>query len=171
MGYMLNHTLPKRNKQNKWYVTWNEYARHYYPPYVSGWYYITTPNVAARICEEAVDHPYFWIDDILATGILPEALDIKLRQLPENYWLEYYELLECCLRDMVTKFIRCDYVVGPNGGRNNLIYEFNEALRNCDVWKNCTVRSAKQTLNKVCVAFRDRTIFSGGQPEVHVVKL
>ncbi|XP_026734273.1 beta-1,3-galactosyltransferase 5-like [Trichoplusia ni] len=172
MGYMLNNTKPKRNKENKWYVTWNEYSRTEYPPYLSGWYYITTPGAAAMVSEEAIYHPYFWIDDIFVTGILTEALDIKLRQLPDNYWLEYYELLECCLKDMIKKSIKCDYVLGPNGGRNNLIVEFNNALRNCSSWQNCKPRTEKQSLNKVCVAYKQRTIFSdGGKAEVRSIRL
>ncbi|XP_059053275.1 beta-1,3-galactosyltransferase 5 [Achroia grisella] len=171
MGYMLNNTKPRRNKQNKWYVTWEEYPRNEYPPYLSGWYYITTSKIAARICEEAIYHPYFWIDDIFVTGIVPEVLDIKLKQLPKDYWLEYYELLECCLTDMVMKSIQCHYVVGPNGGRDSLLLEFNEALRNCDNWKNCTQRTSEKSLKDVCVVNKERNIFSKGNAEVHFVSL
>lgn len=168
IGYMLNSTKPRRSKQNKWYVTWDEYPRHEYPPYLSGWYYITTPRTAARISAEARYHPYFWIDDIFVTGLITEYLDIKLQQLPEDFWLEYYELLECCLRDMIKKFIRCNYVVGPNGGRNNLIVEYNEAISHCS---NCTVRPVSESLNKVCVAFKDRDIFGNGEAQVKYIKL
>lgn len=172
MGYMLNHTKPRRNKENKWYVTWDEYPKIQYPSYLSGWYYLTTPKVAAKLCNEAIYHPFFWIDDIFVTGILTESLDIKLRHLPDEYWLEYYELLECCLNDMIKKSIRCDYVVGPNGGRNNLIVEFNDAIRHCNTWRNCTKRTVDESLNKVCVAYKQRSIFSdGGQAEVQYIKL
>ncbi|KAI8425091.1 hypothetical protein MSG28_006951 [Choristoneura fumiferana] len=105
MGYMLNNTKPIRKHLNKWYVTWEEYPRNDYPPYLSGWYYITTPNAARRVTNEAIYHPYFWIDDLLITGLLTEALNIKLVQVPKGFWLEYYELLECCLRDMIKEKI------------------------------------------------------------------
>lgn len=171
IGYMLNNTKPRRDRQNKWYVTWEEYPRNEYPPYMSGWYYITTPNTAARLSNEAMYHPYFWIDDILITGLITEALNIKLIHLPKGFWLEYYELLECCLRDMINKNIMCDAVVGPNGGRNNLILEFNDGLSLCNKLKNCTKRNEEQSLDKVCVAFRERSIFSDGKPEVQFIKV
>lgn len=171
LGYILNNTKPRRNKENKWYVTREEYSRKNYPAYLSGWYYITTPKTARKITEEAIYHPKFWIDDILITGLLTEALHIKLRQLPRDYWLEYYELLECCLRDMINKQINCDSVVGPNGGRENLIVEFNDAIRNCDKSKKCTKRDESTPLKKVCIVNSERTIFSNGQPQVELYKL
>ncbi|XP_026760539.2 beta-1,3-galactosyltransferase 2-like isoform X2 [Galleria mellonella] len=171
IGYMLNNTKPRRSKQNKWYVTWEEYPRNEYPPYLSGWYYIITSKVATSLCEEAMYHPYFWIDDIFVTGILTESLNIKLKQLPEDYWLEYYELLECCLTDMIIRSIRCNYVVGPNGGRNNLMLEFTEAIRNCDDWRNCTRRVSEKSLKNECVVNKERNIFSNGTAEVHFVRL
>ncbi|XP_063831387.1 beta-1,3-galactosyltransferase 5-like [Ostrinia nubilalis] len=171
VGYMLNNTKPRRNKENKWYVTQEEYVWNDYPPYLSGWYYIATSDVAARLCEEALYIPPFWIDDIYITGILSKAIGAKLTQVPQDYWLEYYELLECCLTDMINKFIRCDFVVGPNGGRNNLIVEFNQALNHCDQWRNCTARPKERRLKDVCVVNRERDIFSDGQGEVHLLKL
>lgn len=170
MGYMLNNTKPRRNKENKWYVTQDEYVWNDYPPYLSGWYYITTPDVASRLCDEALYFPPFWIDDIYITGLLSKAAGIGLHQLPLDFWLEYYELLECCLTDMINKSIRCDFVVGPNGGRNNLIVEFNEAVRKCDQQNNCIARPADRPLKNVCVVKAERNIFSNGQGEVHLVK-
>jgi hypothetical protein len=170
MGYMLNNTMPKRSKQNKWYVTQEEFMGAKYPPYLSGWYYITTSNTARKLCDEAIYHPYFWIDDLYITGILREVVGIQLKHIPKDFWLEYYELLECCMSDMMKKFIRCDYVVGPNGGRNNLIVEFNNAVGNCDQWRNCTSRLIGRPLKKVCVVNRDRDIFSNGQGEVQLIK-
>lgn len=171
MGYMLNNTKPIRQHQNKWYVTWEEYPRNDYPPYLSGWYYITTPEAARRVTNEAIYHPYFWIDDLLITGLLTEALDIKLVQVPKGFWLEYYELLECCLRDMIKEKIMCDTTVGPNGGRNNLIVEFNGALNLCWNTKKCSPRTKEKDLAKVCVAYRARSIFSDGKPEIKYLRL
>ncbi|KAJ8708046.1 hypothetical protein PYW08_010412 [Mythimna loreyi] len=96
-GYITNNT-PERDRDDKWYVTWYEYPRQEYPPYLSGYYYITTPHVAAALCEEAVKLPYFWIEDIFVTGILTESLGIELTQLP------------CA--DCLQIYIDCDYVGG-----------------------------------------------------------
>ncbi|XP_061721421.1 beta-1,3-galactosyltransferase 2-like [Cydia pomonella] len=89
MGYMLNNTVPKRDNTNKWYVSLEEYPKKKYPTYVSGWYYVTTPTVAAKLINEAKYHPYFWIDDVLVTGILIGALNIRIIQMPDEFWFEY----------------------------------------------------------------------------------
>ncbi|CAG9789274.1 unnamed protein product [Diatraea saccharalis] len=167
MGYMLNNTVPRRNTENKWYVTHQEYNLNKYPTYLSGWYYITTTSVASKLCDVALyQSHHFWIDDIYITGILSNIIGVKLKQVPKDFWLEYYELLECCMTDMIKKLIRCNYVVGPNGGRNNLIFEFNESLRNCDKQKNCVERSVGRPLKDLCVVYRERDIFSNGRGEV-----
>lgn len=171
MGYMLNNTKPRRNRQNKWYVTQNEYEHSSYPTYVSGWFYLTTPQLANKITEIARYHKYFWIDDIFVTGILTEALGIKLNHVPQGFWLEYYELLECCLRDMIIKNIECTYTVGPNGGRNNLILEFTAALNHCKKSSICRKRTATNVLEKNCIAYKDRAIFSDGKAKVELLKL
>lgn len=162
MGWFLNNTRPRRNKKSKWYVSWHEYSRTKYPLYLSGWYYITTPRVAAMVCDEAIYHPFFWIDDVFVTGILTEALAIKLRKLPDNYFQINAKFMKCCVNDMIKKSIKCDYVIGPNGGMNNLIVEFNNALRNCNSWQNCTARAESEPLDKVCVAYKKRKTFRRG---------
>lgn len=169
LGYMLNNTRPRREEQNKWFVTMKEYSHSFYPPYLSGWYYVTTPQVATLISNVSQYYSNFWIDDILITGILREMLNLPLRNVPDNFWLEYYELLECCIRDMINKHIKCPYIVGPNGGRNNLIFEYHEALNKCKS-NNCIDRSIG-SLKEDCVAFKDRAIFGNGQPKVEIINL
>lgn len=169
LGYMLNNTVPQKNSQNKWFVTLDEYSYSIYPKYVSGWYYITTPKTAGKIVEIAQYNKYFWIDDIFVTGILTEALGIELQHVPDNFWLEYYELLECCIRDMIVKNISCNHIVGPNGGRNNLILEFSETLKNCE--SKCTNRSEKRELKNDCILNKDRSLFGDGKPDIELLKL
>ncbi|XP_063387166.1 beta-1,3-galactosyltransferase 2-like [Cydia fagiglandana] len=89
MGYMLNNTEPKRNNTNRWYVSLEEYPNKEYPPYVSGWYYVTTPPVATKVINEAMYHPYFWVDDVLITGILIGALNITIIRMPGEFFFEY----------------------------------------------------------------------------------
>ncbi|KAJ8713986.1 hypothetical protein PYW08_007606 [Mythimna loreyi] len=99
LGYINKDVKPERNKKSKYYVTLDEYPRQVYPPYLSGFYYITTPRVAAALCDEAIYHPYLCIEDIFVTGILAEALNIMLTELPNTYWID--------------NIMNCDYVVGP----------------------------------------------------------
>ncbi|XP_061721392.1 beta-1,3-galactosyltransferase 2-like [Cydia pomonella] len=89
MGYVLKNAQPRRDNTNKWYVSLEEYPKKKYPTYVSGWYYVTTPAVAAKLINEAKYHPYFWVDDVLVTGILIGALNIRIIQMPDEFWFEY----------------------------------------------------------------------------------
>ncbi|KAL4720030.1 hypothetical protein ACJJTC_009272 [Scirpophaga incertulas] len=169
MGYMLNNTVPRRQKQNKWYVSEVEFTGSMYPSYLSGWYYITTSTVAKKISDEAIYHQFFWIDDIFITGILRKIVGIELKQVPKEFWLEYYELLECCITDMIKKSIQCPYTVGPNGGRVNLIIEFNKIIEQCNQWRNCSTKAIKP-LKDTCIVGKERRIFSDGQGAVQLIK-
>lgn len=88
MGHIMENEMPIRNALSKWYVSKYEYLRDYYPPFLSGLYYITTPKTAYRIIQEAkryVKHQrYLWIDDVFITGLLSKALNITLSQLPQK---------------------------------------------------------------------------------------
>ena len=39
--YALNQTEPKRDPNNKWYVSHQDYPAEYYPDYCCGWAYVT----------------------------------------------------------------------------------------------------------------------------------
>ncbi|RZB41646.1 beta-1,3-galactosyltransferase 5, partial [Asbolus verrucosus] len=123
-GYILRDMLPIREPANKWYVTKEEYRHSKYPPFVSGWFYVTTPKIAGKLVFLSHYFDYFWIDDVYVTGILTQKLRIKLYDL-KKYFTLYPEFLQCCMND-IQKRLDCDILVGPNGGDNNLFYEFNK---------------------------------------------
>ncbi|XP_073950457.1 beta-1,3-galactosyltransferase 5-like isoform X2 [Choristoneura fumiferana] len=152
MGYILNNTEPVRDNRTKWYVSREEYAKDEFPPYLSGGFYVTTPNTARRVIKEAKNHPYFFLEDLFVTGFMTQVLNIKLIQLPKGFWLHYYELLKCCIDDMIFKRIMCDAIVGlpPDDGENDLIVTFNDAIRSC---QNCSARTKEEALDKVCEAY------------------
>ncbi|GJQ75040.1 hypothetical protein Trydic_g9659 [Trypoxylus dichotomus] len=81
VGYILRGMSPIREPANKWYVTWDEYEPAHYPTFVSGWLYVTTPHVAIEISNMANDDNYFWIDDVLVTGIFAQKLKIRYLNL------------------------------------------------------------------------------------------
>lgn len=55
---------PLRDKSSKWFVSPEDYALERYPPFLSGWAYITTVVAAKEIVERSESSPYFWIDDV-----------------------------------------------------------------------------------------------------------
>ena len=80
IGAVFAGTAPIRDPENKWYVTKEEFPEDSYPPYMSGWLYIATPDVAAKLVAAAAKQPFFWVDDAYVTGVLRhrEASDIRM---------------------------------------------------------------------------------------------
>ncbi|KAJ1523459.1 hypothetical protein ONE63_001314 [Megalurothrips usitatus] len=73
---VLTGSLPKRSYRSKWRVSFKEYSRAMYPRYCAGWAVLYSPDVAMRLYREMQGEPFFWIDDVLVTGLLPERLGI-----------------------------------------------------------------------------------------------
>lgn len=55
---------PLRDKSSKWFVSREEYPLESYPPFVSGWAYVTSITAAKELVERSESSPYFWIDDV-----------------------------------------------------------------------------------------------------------
>ncbi|XP_043200733.1 beta-1,3-galactosyltransferase 5-like [Amphibalanus amphitrite] len=66
---------------SKWRVSRADWPRQYYPPYVSGWLYIASQDVARALVMQSTVVPFFWIDDVYVTGILAEQLHVTVRGL------------------------------------------------------------------------------------------
>lgn len=171
LGYVMKGMKPIRVLANKWFVTMSEYRKAFYPPFVSGWMYITTPQTAEKLVSQAMTTPYFWIDDVYVTGILASKIGIRLKDIkPDNIYLEYSELMDCCIADMMNKNISCEYSVAPNGGDNNKFVKYVTALDYCSV-RDCTVRPNDKPLKKTCVAAKNLLPLEKGKPVVNVLKL
>lgn len=136
LGYVVKNGRPDRSARSKSYISPMKYIHNYYTSYLSGWYYITTPETAHRIAKQAVHHAFFPIDDVFITGKLKNSLNITLKELdPQYYSINAYK----CFKYMTKKFvIPIHPVVGQNVGRGNLIVEFYKFLQDCNIWRNCT---------------------------------
>ncbi|XP_052888994.1 lactosylceramide 1,3-N-acetyl-beta-D-glucosaminyltransferase [Anopheles moucheti] len=149
-GYMFRNKKVIRLQANKWYVSRDEFAADVYPPYLSGWLYITNQKTARTLVAESQVGSFFWIDDTFITGVLAQRLQIPLTAL--NRWFSSNsEFLDCCIRDMKRYAYQCDYYVGPNGGNGKLIMEFIQELERC--YDNaCYQRPPGKSLTATCVA-------------------
>lgn len=171
LGYVMKAMRPIRNRANKWFVTYSEYSKSFYPPFLSGWMYFTTPLTASRLVQMASNFPYFWIDDVFISGMIASSLNIKLLDVRNSsIFLEYYELMKCCLEDMLNKNIYCEFAVGPNGGDDNMLIKFDNALSHCDKIK-CSKRPSNLPLKDTCVTSKDLMPFHKGNPVVDIIKL
>lgn len=156
-GYVLRGMVPIREPANKWYVTQEEYELTSYPTFVSGWFYITTPKTCDRLFNLTNSTKYFWIDDTYITGILAQKLRIKHYRINKHFAV-HSEYMYCCINDVRTKNLDCDILIGPNGGNNNLFYDFNTAMNICNL-KLCEQRNVP--LNETCVAEKKLSLGRG----------
>lgn len=158
-GYILKNMIPVREPANKWYVSKAEYSSNIYPDFVSGWLYITHPWVASRLIDYAESsREYFWIDDVFVTGILRQALNIKIQNISELYTTDY-RYLECCIKGRAN-LLKCEFLIGPNGGYTELQVRFKEFAKFCHA--NCSVRKESNLVGKTCVvAYKEQSLHKG----------
>lgn len=133
-GYIFRHVQPIRKRQNKWYVSDNEFRENEYPDYLSGWLYVTIPKTA-RALVLAASEPFthiFWIDDTWITGVLRAKKLIPIDESLNDRFSANSQFLDCCITDMQKHNYKCPFLAGPNGGDHALIKKYNEAVKiNC----------------------------------------
>lgn len=160
-GYIFRNVVPIRNRQNKWFVTEDEFSGNEYPDYLSGWLYVIIPRTARSLVIAASEPftPIFWIDDTWITGILRDKKHIPIDDSLNERFSANSEFIDCCITDMKEHKFKCPFIVGPNGGDNALIKKYLETLNtHClletsDVNQNtCTERgSSTPSLKETCV--------------------
>ncbi|CAG9822550.1 unnamed protein product [Phaedon cochleariae] len=165
-GYVLRNMVPIREPANKWFVTEEEYSLSAYPLFVSGWFYVTTPQTCKNLVNLSNTTRYFWIDDTYVTGILAKKLRIKHYDI-KKYFTVHSEFLDCCLDDIRSRNLNCEILVGPNGGNPNMFYEFNNAIQICNM-NLC--RNRTSPIDETCVAKKVDNL-GRGQGSINSYKL
>lgn len=166
MGYLLKGIRPIREPASKWFVTQSEFPGPTYPPFLSGWLYITTPKDSKTLVEASKTVRYFWIDDTYVTGLLAQVVGISHQDI-HQYFTLHPEYLECCIQDEIHL---CDYIVGPSGGDHVLLLNFQRHAVSCQERK-CLQRSSHRALNRTCVAKRKISSLRQGHGEVKPVRM
>lgn len=75
--YLYPMSLVKRSHRSKWYVPVQEYPKSYYPPYCAGWTVVMSMDVVIRLYLESSSIQYFWVDDVVVTGILAQRAGVQ----------------------------------------------------------------------------------------------
>ncbi|XP_046382470.1 beta-1,3-galactosyltransferase 5 [Ischnura elegans] len=198
LGYLLKGMKPIRDPLNKWFVSMKEYPKTYYPPFLSGWMYVTTPEIVSRIVRIAQEHrspptvkdsylSFFWIDDVFVTGILSGLVGAKLIDF-SRYFGVHPQYFQCCVEANVIgrahksisdeESLLCDYVVGPSGGDMDLLMKFMEDAKKCWIMGELCIGSTNSTHStKTCVVGRGgaydwvRRPFKSGEAILKTIKL
>jgi hypothetical protein len=122
---------PVRDKASKWYVSRDDYAPSKYPPFVSGWAYVTTVQAASQLVRHSESSPFFWIDDIYVTGILAALSGVNLVDIRTRFTV-FVDHLKCCLRNHPIT-VACDYIIGPSGDDAELVEAFHRQSLRCRI--------------------------------------
>lgn len=167
-GYVLTNLTAIREPANKWFVKKEEYEPSIYPPFLSGWFYITTPSVAGKLAKLANERKYFWIDDVFITGIIAKELKYVLHDIKHKF-AHHAEYLHCCMQDLKAHNYNCPVMVAPNGGDDNLYFTYNEIMSKCYLYP-CKKRPKDKILETTCVTKKE-TYIGHGKPLVEMIRL
>ena len=74
-----------RRLESKWFVSKDEYHLSYYPPYCGGLAYIVPFHLLRSLADASYDVPFFWVDDVYATGLLARQAHIGHAQISAYY--------------------------------------------------------------------------------------
>lgn len=71
------------------------------------------------------------------------------------------------MRDVTKHSYDCEIMIGPNGGDNNLFYEFNKVMETCAT--GCLKRP--NPLNETCVAEKKFEMLGRGNAKIESIPL
>lgn len=94
----------KRSHRSKWFVAVRDFRPNFYPTYCSGWTIVMSTDVVLRLYVESANLTYFWIDDVVVSGILVQRIGIEHASLD---WWDYsfqWSPLQAWLRRMSSKW-------------------------------------------------------------------
>lgn len=75
-----------RDKRSKWYISEDEFAEDFFPPYCSGSVYIMTWDVVRDMYEASRYTEFFWVDDFYVTGLLVQKIGgVEHKKLNDKY--------------------------------------------------------------------------------------
>lgn len=117
-----------RDLSSKWYVSELEYPNSTFPPYCSGWAYLTRPRTALLLARTARRFPYFWVDDVHLTGTVAAAAGVALRPLNDWFSLEAESLARWTDSSQPQVWSR---VFGPTWGDQELMVRAHRKARLC----------------------------------------
>ena len=143
VGYIQMGLPVQRNVGWKWVLSKQEYDNDIHPNFLSGWAYLTTPNVARKLVNISKQTSLLWIDDVWITGILAAEANVELKSL-NRFYTFYKEHIQCCVEDPI---LECDFLVGPSENNPNVIRQFGEHSRNC--WKHIYADSERTRIKSL----------------------
>ncbi|KAL3086379.1 hypothetical protein niasHT_033497 [Heterodera trifolii] len=88
-GLVLFNPNPDRNTNSKWYISEDVYPLDWFPSFMQGTVYLTTPATIRAVLARAKETVGFYLDDVLFTGILAELGNVKLSDHRNHFLLNF----------------------------------------------------------------------------------
>ncbi|XP_053388375.1 beta-1,3-galactosyltransferase 5-like [Mercenaria mercenaria] len=83
--YVSKHNYVDRNKNSKWYTSYEEYPDPCYFNYCSGSAFIMSYDVVYKFYLKSHETPFFWVDDYYVTGMLARVTNVTHVPLNDRY--------------------------------------------------------------------------------------
>ncbi|CAD6195866.1 unnamed protein product [Caenorhabditis auriculariae] len=83
-GIVWHESMARRDPTDKWYITKEEWAGFYYPPYCDGPFYLIGRSAAQRLLIHAKTTHAFRFEDVLFTGIIAQKAKVH-----RNHWMRH----------------------------------------------------------------------------------
>ena len=80
-----------REKENKWYVTQEEFSGDTYEPYCSGSAYLLSGDLIQPLLWASLREPFFWVDDYFFTGALAKVVGARHLDISSLFGLDERE--------------------------------------------------------------------------------
>ena len=78
-----------RDEKSKWYISKQEWEEDIFPRYCSGLAYLMSNDVAQSLFRGSFYTPFFWVDDLYITGLLPMYSKQKHRPMKQTHELNF----------------------------------------------------------------------------------
>lgn len=101
------------------------------------------------------------------TGILRKDLNIKIQDISKIYTTDH-RYLECCIQGK-TSLLKCEFLIGPNGGDTELQVRFEEFAKFCHT--NCFIRAENNFVGKTCIIAYKEPYLQKGVFQINPVKI
>ncbi|CAI5451079.1 unnamed protein product [Caenorhabditis angaria] len=83
--YVWKNALPKRERNNKWYIPRSFWPAKYFPNYCDGPMYLVGKNSVDRMLNETTKQKLWKLEDVFWTGVVTKAQNIRLFE-----WNSFY---------------------------------------------------------------------------------
>ncbi|XP_063995601.1 beta-1,3-galactosyltransferase 5-like [Diachasmimorpha longicaudata] len=100
-GLKLTERKPIRDKNSKWYVSWEEYKPTVYPDYVIGAAYLLSNDIIHELYETALHQSLLNMEDVFITGVVAGQLGIE-RVHADEFWNQAIEYTTCNIQQYIS---------------------------------------------------------------------